>query len=232
MAHLPLKNTLLIASLLLAGHLGAIGAASAQVAGSTTVGISVTEATQVALGWSVKKSILGRTVVNEIGKIGEKIGKIEDLIISPDRSLSYVIVGAGGFIGMGRHNVAIPISQIRDSGGKIVMPGATKAVVAAMPEFNDVNDTARRDLFITSVKQDITLASNRLADLQARAAQSTSEAKSQLDMQITGLQLDLKAAEGKLAEMQRAGANRWKEFESDLNAATARLRKWLASTSR
>ena len=50
MAHLPLKNTLLIASLLLAGHLGAIGAASAQMAGSTTVGISVTEATQVALG--------------------------------------------------------------------------------------------------------------------------------------------------------------------------------------
>ena len=229
MAHLPLKNTLLIASLLLAGHLGAIGAASAQVAGSTTVGISVTEATQVALGWSVKKSILGRTVVNEAG---EKIGKIEDLIISPDRSVSYVIVGAGGFIGMGRHNVAIPISQIRDSGGKIVMPGATKAVVAAMPEFNYVNDTARRDLFITSVKQDIALASNRLADLQARAAQSTSEAKAQLDMQITGLQLDLKAAEGKLAEMQRAGANRWKEFESDLNAATARLRKWLASTSR
>ena len=224
MAHLPLKNTLLIASLLLAGHLGAIGAASAQVAGSTTVGISVTEATQVALGWSVKKSILGRTVVNEAG---EKIGKIEDLIISPDRSVSYVIVG-----GMGRHNVAIPISQIRDSGGKIVMPGATKAVVAAMPEFNYVNDTARRDLFITSVKQDITLASNRLADLQARAAQSTSEAKAQLDMQITGLQLDLKAAEGKLAEMQRAGANRWKEFESDLNAATARLRKWLSSTSR
>jgi hypothetical protein len=82
MAHLPLKNTLLIASLLLAGHLGAIGAASAQVAGSTTVGISVTEATQVALGWSVKKSILGRTVVNETG---EKIGKIEDLIISEDR---------------------------------------------------------------------------------------------------------------------------------------------------
>ena len=207
MAHLPLKNTLLIASLLLAGHLGAIGAASAQVAGSTTVGISVTET-------------------------GEKIGKIEDLIISPDRSVSYVIVGAGGFIGMGRHNVAIPISQIRDSGGKIVMPGATKAVVAAMPEFKYVNDTARRDLFITSVKQDITLASNRLADLQARAAQSTSEAKAQLDMQITGLQLDLKAAEGKLAEMQRAGANRWKEFESDLNAATARLRKWLSSTSR
>ena len=51
-------------------------------------------------------------------------------------------------------------------------------------------------------------------------------------MQITGLQLDLKAAEGKLADMQRAGANRWKEFESDLNAATARLRKWLANTSR
>lgn len=229
MAQAPLKNTLLIATLLLAGSLGAIGAASAQVAGSTTVGISVTEATQVALGWSVKKSILGRTVVNEAG---EKIGKIEDLIISPDRSVSYVIVAAGGFIGMGRHNVAIPISQIRDTGGKIVMPGATKAVVAALPTFNYVNDTARRDLYLTSVKQDIDRATSRLADLQARAAQSTADAKAKLDQQITGLQLDLKATDSKLAEMQRAGANRWKEFESDLNAATARLRKWLDTTTR
>ena len=224
-----MNKTLWTATLVASGLLCGGEPAMAQVAGSTTTEVALIASTQVAMGWSVKKSILGRTVVNETG---EKIGKIEDLIISPDRSVSYVIVGAGGFIGMGRHNVAIPISQIRDSGGKIVMPGATKAVVAAMPEFNYVNDTARRDLFITSVKQDITLASNRLADLQARAAQSTSEAKAQLDMQITGLQLDLKAAEGKLADMQRAGANRWKEFESDLNAATARLRKWLASTSR
>jgi sporulation protein YlmC with PRC-barrel domain len=228
MPHTPLKKTWRITALL-AGSLGAIGTASAQVAGSTTVGISVTEATQVALGWSVKKSILGKTLVNEAG---EKIGKIEDLIISPDRSVSYLIVGAGGFIGMGRHNVAIPVSQIQETGGKIVMPGATKAVVAALPEFRYVKDTARRDLFVATVQQDIARANTRLLDLQARSAQSTAEAKARLDLQITGLQLDLKATESKLAEMQRASATLWKEFESDLNAATARLRKWLDTTTR
>lgn len=228
MPHTSLQKTWLITTLL-AGSLGAIGTASAQVAGSTTVGISVTEATQVALGWSVKKSILGKTVVNEAG---EKIGKIEDLIISPDRKVSYLIVGAGGFIGMGRHNVAIPVSQIQETGGKIVMPGATKAVVAAMPEFRYVKDTARRDLFVATVQQDIARANTRLLDLQARSAQSTAEAKARLDLQITGLQLDLKATESKLAEMQRASATLWKEFESDLNAATARLRKWLDTTTR
>jgi sporulation protein YlmC with PRC-barrel domain len=228
MPHTPLKKTWRITALL-AGSLGAIGTASAQVAGSTTVGISVTEATQVALGWSVKKSILGKTLVNEAG---EKIGKIEDLIISPDRSVSYLIVGAGGFIGMGRHNVAIPVSQIQETGGKIVMPGATKAVVAALPEFRYVKDTARRDLFVATVQQDIARANTRLLDLQARSAQSTAEAKARLDLQITGLQLDLKATESKLTEMQRASATRWKEFESDLNAATARLRKWLDTTTR
>jgi len=228
MPHTSLQKTWLITTLL-AGSLGAIGTASAQVAGSTTVGISVTEATQVALGWSVKKSILGKSLVNEAG---EKIGKIEDLIISPDRSVSYLIVGAGGFIGMGRHNVAIPVSQIQETGGKIVMPGATKAVVAAMPEFKYVKDTARRDLFVATVQQDIARANTRLLDLQARSVQSTAEAKARLDLQITGLQLDLKATESKLAEMQRASATRWKEFESDLNAATARLRKWLDTTTR
>jgi sporulation protein YlmC with PRC-barrel domain len=89
------------------------------VAGSTTVGITVTEATQVAMGWSVKKGILGKTIYNEAG---DRIGKVIDLIISPDRNVSYVIVGAGGFIGFGRHDVAIPVKQIQDN--KVMKAGA------------------------------------------------------------------------------------------------------------
>jgi hypothetical protein len=54
---------------------------------------------------------------------GEKVGKVEDLIISPDKSVSYDIVGAGGFVGIGRHDVAIPFAQIHDQAGKLVMPG-------------------------------------------------------------------------------------------------------------
>jgi hypothetical protein len=71
--------------------------AYAQVAGgTTTVGVSVIESTQLAAGWSVKKTLMGKTIYNDAGK---KVGKVDDLIISPDKKLTYVIVGAGGFIG-------------------------------------------------------------------------------------------------------------------------------------
>ena len=60
---------------------------------------------------------------------------MDDLIISPERDVSYVIVGAGGFICIGRHDVAIPVNQIKNQAGKLVMAGATKDMIKAMPQF-------------------------------------------------------------------------------------------------
>lgn len=106
--------------------------AMAQVAGSTRLGVSIEEVKIVASGWSAKKQILGKTVFNENN---EKVGRIDDLIVAPTGELSFVIVGAGGFVGVGRHDVAIPVQQMQLQDGKFVLPGATKAAVKAMPKF-------------------------------------------------------------------------------------------------
>jgi len=104
----------------------------AQTAGSSVLAISTTELREVAAGWSAKKKILGRDVFNESG---EKIGTIDDLIVAPNRSLSYAIVGVGGFLGIGSHDVAVPVSQFKESAGRIVLPGATKDALKAAPKF-------------------------------------------------------------------------------------------------
>ena len=109
------------------------GGTFAQVAGSTTTGVAVAEMQEVALGWSAKKQILGKTVYNESH---ETVGKVDDIIVAPDRSVSYLIVGAGAFVGLGRHDVAVPVDQIEDRDGEIVLPGATKAIVKALPGFD------------------------------------------------------------------------------------------------
>jgi len=109
------------------------GGTLAQVAGSTTTGIAVAEMQEVALGWSAKKQILGKTVFNENH---EAVGRVDDIIVAPDRSVSYLIVGAGAFVGLGRHDVAVPVDQIEDRDGEIVLPGATKAIVKALPGFD------------------------------------------------------------------------------------------------
>jgi len=108
------------------------GYAAAQVAGSTTVGVAVEEMKAVALGWSVRKQILGQAVYNEQK---QRVGKIDDLIIAPDTAVSFVIVGAGGFVGLGKHDVAIPVTQLKQQDGKFVLPGATKAAIKALPKF-------------------------------------------------------------------------------------------------
>lgn len=197
--------------------------ASAQVAGgSTTIEASITESTQIAMGWSVKKSLLGKTIYNDAG---QKVGKVEDLIISPDTNVSYVIVGAGGFIGIGRHDVAIPVSRIQDQAGKLVMAGATKETIKALPEFTYANDTARRDQFVAAADKDIAKGKAKVADLEKKAGTAATEAKAKIDLQISALQVDVKSAESKLDEMKHATATRWKEFEASVSAATARLRK-------
>ncbi len=55
--------------------------------------------------------------------------------MTPSRSLSYAIVGVGGFLGLGEHNVAVPVSMFKQQMGKITLPGATKDALKAAPKF-------------------------------------------------------------------------------------------------
>jgi hypothetical protein len=67
--------------------------------------------------------------------MNEKVGQVYDIIIAPDRAVSYAIIAAGGFLGIDKHDVAIPANQFKMQDGKIVLPGATKNAIKAMPEF-------------------------------------------------------------------------------------------------
>ncbi|CAN5579939.1 hypothetical protein BH11PSE7_BH11PSE7_35100 [soil metagenome] len=202
-------------------------AAFAQIAGgSTTTGVAVIETTQLATGWSVKKTLMGKTIYNDAGA---KVGKVEDLIISPERNVSYVIVGAGGFVGIGRHDVAIPVSQIKDVAGKLVMAGATKEMIKAMPVFDYAIDTTQRDKFVAAAESDIVKGRTKVADLEKKAGTAAADAKARIDLQIAAVKGDVKSAEDKLAELKSAAAKDWKKFETGVSAATARLRKSVAT---
>jgi len=102
----------------------------AQVAGSTPLGVTVTELQAVVKGWSVKRTVLGQAVYNDKD---EKVGSVDDIIISPDKAVSYAIINAGGFLALAKHDVAIPVSQFKLVDNKLVLPGATKEALKAIP---------------------------------------------------------------------------------------------------
>ena len=123
----PMKFLLLAAIVLISPTIS-----HAQVAGSTLLGVSVAELQEVVKGWSVKRTVLGQPVYNDKN---EKVGSVDDIIITPDKAVSYAIVGTGGFLGLAKHDVAIPVSQFKLVDKKLVLPGATKEALKAIPEF-------------------------------------------------------------------------------------------------
>jgi sporulation protein YlmC with PRC-barrel domain len=103
------------------------------VAGATTVGVAVARVQDVALGFSARKQILGHEVVNADGDL---VGKVDDLIVSPDMSVTYAIVGVGGFLGVKRHHVAIPVDQFTRRNDAFLLAEATRELIKSLPAFD------------------------------------------------------------------------------------------------
>jgi hypothetical protein len=116
--------------------LSAPAISNAQVAGSTLIGVSVTEMRDVSKGWSAKRQIVGQPVFNDKD---ERVGSIDDIIIAPDKAVSYAIINAGGFTGLTKHDVAVPVSQLKLVDNKLVLAGATKEALKASPPFEYAN---------------------------------------------------------------------------------------------
>jgi len=107
-------------------------AGTGPVAGSSTVGIAVVDVRTLYSGYSVKNQILGREIYNDSG---ERVGHVADLIVAPDKIATYAIVGTGGFLDLGEHLTAVPVSQFTLKGGEIVLPNVTRQTLEAMPRF-------------------------------------------------------------------------------------------------
>jgi sporulation protein YlmC with PRC-barrel domain len=131
-------NRKIMAVMICLAVIGMMGNAIAQqqapVAGvsTTVIGITAEELVTVVKGWSANKQIMGKDVYNDKN---EKVGVVDDLIITPDKAVSYAIIGTGGFLGMDKHDVAVRVNQFKLVEGKITLPGATKESVKAMPAF-------------------------------------------------------------------------------------------------
>jgi hypothetical protein len=127
---MALSKTMLAVAVLAAGV--ATSSAYAQVAGTQPLSVTVEQSQALLEGWSVKKSVLGKAVYNDSNA---KVGVVRDLIIAPDGTVSAAIVSAGGFLGVGVHDVAVPIASLEARNGNLYLPGATKDALKATPAF-------------------------------------------------------------------------------------------------
>jgi sporulation protein YlmC with PRC-barrel domain len=196
--------------------------AVAQVVGATRLGVTTIESRQLATGWSARNSILGQDLFNELG---ENIGKVEDLIVDRRRNVSYLIVGVGGFIGMGRHAVAIPASQLRVQGDRIVLPGADRITLSALPPFVYVPLTRSHSTIVARAERDIDKSRQRIVVLESQSETASTESKQGMEVLIAEIRKGQLDVENKIADMIAADDAGWMAIEQEVRKAAARLRK-------
>jgi sporulation protein YlmC with PRC-barrel domain len=88
-------------------------------------------------------SLIGSSVYSASG---ESIGDIDDLIVNLDGTVDGVVIGVGGFLGIGEKDVAIEMASLStttdDNGNVRLMSNATKADLEAADPFMTAADQA------------------------------------------------------------------------------------------
>jgi hypothetical protein len=110
-----------------------LGAAGVAVAQGTQQTISLVKVDVVALETGYRTSkVVGSTVVNEADEV---VGKIDDLIVTPNDKIPFAVLSIGGFLGIGTHFVVVPFNSMDVRGERMVLRGATKDSLKNLVEF-------------------------------------------------------------------------------------------------
>jgi sporulation protein YlmC with PRC-barrel domain len=102
---------------------------------------TVFSTTQAVGEWRAN-NFIGQPVVNASG---EKIGDVNDLLFDKSGKLATVVVGVGGFLGMGEKSVGMRYETLTYSdkdGQRVIMLPLTKEALLAAPDFVYTEKTA------------------------------------------------------------------------------------------
>lgn len=84
-------------------------------------------------------NIIGQTVYSGAGDDAENIGSVTDLVISPDGDIDAIVVGVGGFLGLGRKDVAIDYNLAEwteREGNQWLVVSTNREALEALPDFD------------------------------------------------------------------------------------------------
>ncbi|HXF52949.1 MAG TPA: PRC-barrel domain-containing protein [Hyphomicrobiaceae bacterium] len=132
--------------------------------------------------------LIGQNVLN---KEGQKVGDIEDLIVSPSNQIVGVIMGVGGFLGVGEKKIGVELSALRfetkDGKTTITLPGATKEALAAVEPYQRTDPQ----------KSMLEKATATAKDLASKTSKAAKELAKKASDAVTGSGGDAKAKDEK-----------------------------------
>jgi len=103
------------------------------------LGTDATKAPMTAAQANLASMMIGETVYNGTGENAENIGEVNDMVVSPEGQIETVVIGVGGFLGIGEKNVGLNFKDFTwadKDGDRWLVVAATKEQLEAQPEFD------------------------------------------------------------------------------------------------
>lgn len=88
---------------------------------------------------NLASNIIGESVYNSTAENAEEIGEVKDIVINADGAAASLVVGVGGFLGMGERNVAVDFKTAKwaeKDGDRWLVVETTKEQLEGMPPFD------------------------------------------------------------------------------------------------
>lgn len=129
------------------GMTAVMGAAPALAAGNTVSSANTTAgaAAMAPFGKAEAGKLIGQSVETPAG---ERIGEVEAVNIGTDGKVSNVIVGVGGFLGVGERDVALAWKDLRISeNGEKVVANLSKTSLEGMAAYKYADPKHRGTVF-------------------------------------------------------------------------------------
>lgn len=133
-----LLATTAVATLLTAG-VWATGAAAEDAAKPASTTQTTTAVPSTMADGSLATKIIGADVYDSAADDAAKIGDVKDIVLSNDGKAKYIVIGVGGFLGIGEKNVAYDFSKaewVEKKGERWLVAKTTKEDLQAQPDFD------------------------------------------------------------------------------------------------
>ncbi|WP_434724263.1 PRC-barrel domain-containing protein [Mesorhizobium sp. RIZ17] len=88
---------------------------------------------------NLASNIMGESVYNGTADDAQKIGDVKDIVLAKDGKAESLVIGVGGFLGIGTKNVAYDFAKAKwaeKNGDRWLVAETTKEQLQAQPEFN------------------------------------------------------------------------------------------------
>jgi sporulation protein YlmC with PRC-barrel domain len=123
--------------------------------------------------WRVANYV-GKPIVNASG---EKIGDVNDLLFDRTGKITTIVIGVGGFLGLGEKRVALPFEAVTyndQNGTRQIMVPLTKEALLAAPDYK-LTEKTTFDKVKETAADAAQKASEKAVELKDKAAEKIDE---------------------------------------------------------